>query len=102
MLPGRMLPGQMLLRNMRSGRLRPVLALRSSGTSLPAGPSRPSPPGRAERGRCDGYPGSGLDREMPQLARVRDQVQLGDPAAHDGEPDHGDRVVVAAEQGTGL
>src|SRR5215831_1777460 len=46
--------------------------------------------------------GSGLDPEVPQLARVRDQVQLGDPAAHDGEPDHGDRVVVGAEQGAGL
>ena len=37
-----------------------------------------------------------------ELGRVGDQVQLGDPAAHDGEPDHRDRVVVGAEQGTGL
>ena len=45
---------------------------------------------------------SGLNRQAPQLGGVGDQVQRGDAAARDGEPDYRDRLVARAEQGACL
>ena len=58
---------------------------------------RPESPGPAQSAR-----GSGLDRQVPQLGLVGDQVQRGDAAARDGETDDRDRLVTGAEQGAGF
>jgi len=53
---------------------------------------RPESPGPVQSVR-----GSGLDRQVPQLVLVGDQVQRGDAAAGDGEADDRDRLLAGAE-----
>src|SRR5260370_18135825 len=92
-------------------RLRPDLPACSSPGRAPRGecdrgkpartsgrqrPGRPDSPGPVQSTR-----GSGLDRQVPQLVLVGDQVQRGDAAAGDGETDDRDRLVPGSEHGTG-
>src|SRR5580704_16383295 len=73
---------------------------RDRGTRADLGTSAPLPsrlPGPVHSAR-----GSGLDRQVPQLGLVGDQVQRGDAAAGDGEADDPDRLLAGAEQDAGF
>ena len=59
----------------------------------------PWSPGRAPHGDRGGFR---LDRQVLQLAGAGDQVERGDAAACDREPDDRDGLVARAEQGTRL